>query len=270
MLDTLIITCFLDEILMFRSLLVLLGGFWLIGCNLNAAPIPPTPAPTWEIIAPGLETRSYTVDDAVTKQLLITRIDPTVYTFRAHYRDPLNLDQWREALPDAAVIINTNFFDRQDNVLGLLISEGVAYGVPYTDRGGTFAVSGDQVEIRSNTEQPYQGEAYDHAIQAFPMLVLRGEATFFRTFTDRFTRRSAIGIDQQGRVILISTPLSGFRLIELSQWLAASDLALTSAFNLDGGGSSMLWIAPSEYSLTSFDPVPAVLAAYPKESIDVP
>ncbi|MCU0497484.1 MAG: phosphodiester glycosidase family protein [Anaerolineae bacterium] len=253
-----------------RSLLITFGAFLLIGCNLNAAPIPPSPVPTWETLAPGLETRQYTVEDSLTKHLLITRIDPAVYRFRAHYADPLGLDEWREALSDAAVIINANFFDPQDNVLGLLVSDGVVHGFPYTDRGGTFTVFEDQVAIRSNVEQPYQGEQLDQAIQAFPMLILRGEATFFRTFADRLTRRSAIGIDQQGRVILVSTPLGGIRLTELSQWLDTSDLELSMAFNLDGGGSSMLWIGPSEYSIASFDPVPVVLAAYPKEMPDVP
>lgn len=42
-----------------------------------------------------------------------------------------------------------------------------------------------------------------------------------------------------------------------------------NAFNLDGGGSTMLFLAAPgepEYSLPSFDPVPAVLAVYPRGS----
>jgi hypothetical protein len=64
------------------------------------------------------------------------------------------------------------------------------------------------------------------------------------------------------------TPLVGMTLVELSEYLPTTDLELRTAVNLDGGGSTMLYLnVPGgiEYTLSSFDPVPAVLAVYPRQ-----
>jgi len=60
------------------------------------------------------------------------------------------------------------------------------------------------------------------------------------------------------------TPLLGPTLLDLSAFLAQSDMDLVNAFNLDGGGSTMMVIAPEDYLIASRDPVPAVLAIYPR------
>jgi exopolysaccharide biosynthesis protein len=198
-------------------------------------------------------------------QMIVVRIDPALYAFRAHYRPdaPLLVREWADALPEAVALINANFFDPQQQVLGLLVADGVVYGTPYTTRGGLFAIQDGLPRIRSNLTEPYQpGEALEQAVQAFPMLIEDGAPAFFNETGDRSTRRTAIGIDSQGRVIWIVTPLIGLTLAEMSAFLTASDLGIVDAFNLDGGGSTMLWLRPLEYALVSRDRVPAVLALY--------
>lgn len=265
------------------TLLVLLIST-LIGCNLNspALPLPtasstplivetgvPAPAPTesaadgWQGLAAGMDWRTLLPGDNLLAQTVLLRLDPTQYTFRVHYRpgDPLTLARWRETLPDALIIVNANFFDPENNVIGLLISDGSVYGSTFRDRGGMFAIQNGLPLIRSNIREPYQGEAYDHAVQGFPMLVEGGQQMYFNPSS--MTRRTAIGLDAAGNVILLATPLLGLRLADLSA-LLATELQLVSAFNLDGGGSTMLWVAGADFTLSSFDPVPAVLAVYAK------
>jgi hypothetical protein len=63
------------------------------------------------------------------------------------------------------------------------------------------------------------------------------------------------------------TPLVGIRLVELSEYLASSDMELVNAVNLDGGGSTMMYLnvpGTPEFLLRSLDAVPAVLAVYPQ------
>lgn len=222
----------------------------------------------WKTLAQGLEWRIFSPEGQPLGQITALRIDPALYTFRVHYRpgEPLAVIPWRDTLSDAVAFVNANFFDEFDKVVGLLISEGAAHGQAFTTRGGTFALGEDDGNplILSNTESPYQGEAYRLAVQGFPMLVQDGAAVY--TSEDRATRRTAIGIDAEGRVVLMTTPGLGLKLRDLSTFLAESELALVDAFNLDGGGSTMMSISLTSESflLPSRDAVPTVLAVYPR------
>jgi exopolysaccharide biosynthesis protein len=222
----------------------------------------------WQTLAPGLEVRTYYPAEMRFAELRVLRIDPAHFTLRAHYLPgaPLSALDWQRALPDAAAFVNANFFDLYHNILGLLVADGVAYGSAYTDRGGTLLVQNGQPRIRSNIAEPhYPGETLEQAVQGFPMLVLDGAPAFTSAQRDRATRRTAAGQDGSGRILLLTTPLLGLTLADLSAFLAASDMDLRMAFNLDGGGSSlMMHTGDPAYLMPSIDPVPAVLAVYPR------
>lgn len=260
----------------FRLSSLITAASLLSGCLQPTVP-PATPLPTsiaesnapveWETLAPGLERR--TLSPSLLAPFTVLRIDPAVYTFRVHYRpgEPLTVSEWAQLIPDAVVFVNANFFDRQNHVLGLLISDGIAYGTAYSDRGGMLMVEGDSVGIRSTITEPYQGEAFDQVVQAFPMLVTDGIGSFTSNQADRASRRTVIGQDSAGRILLIvSTSLFGMRLTELSAYLPTTGLDLVNAFNLDGGASTMLNLnmGVNSMQIPSFDPVPAVLAVYPR------
>lgn len=260
---------------MLRFLLLLI----LAGCNL-VSPSNPTPMPSlestltpettplqigvWETLAPGLDRRIDVPQGNALAEIITLRIDPTLYSFRAHYGEPLNLLQWRDQMPEAVALVNANFFAVDNNILGLLIADGQVYGTPYTDRGGMFAIENGQPRIRSNIREPYQGEALEQAVQAFPLLVEDGQQVFTDTTGDVATRRTAVAIDNQGRVLLIITPLLGLRLADLAAFLVQSDYGVVDVLNLDGGGSTMMLIRPIDFTLVSLDRVPAVLAVYPR------
>jgi len=266
---------------------ILLALASLAGCVLRAGP-PPTatlipsptvpPAPTaapesdgWLTLAPGLEQRLYRPDGNVLGQLYVVRIDPVRYQFRAHYRPgaPLTLNGWRSELPDAVGFVNANFFTPEHTLLGMLVADGVVYGQSFQNRGGTFLVQNGQARLRSNLWEPYAGESYEQAVQAFPMLVLNGQTAYESSIgQEQVSRRTVVALDQQGRVLLMVTPLIGLTLETLSNYLPTTDMGIVDALNLDGGGSTLLYVyAPGgspPQSLPSFDPVPAVLAVYPR------
>ncbi|HLU12030.1 MAG TPA: phosphodiester glycosidase family protein, partial [Oceanobacillus sp.] len=250
----------------------------LSGCMLsqNFPPTATTIQPTvdtspaeevWETLAPGLERRVYRPGGEYTlTQFVVLRIDPALYTFRAHYRpgQPLSLQGWRENLPDAVAFVNANFFDPQNNALGLLVADGVVYGQAFPGYGGMLQVQNGQVRVRSNIVEPYVGEPLEQAVQAFPVLVTNGQASYANTQGDRISRRTVVGQDSTGRIILMVTAsFVGMRLVDLSNYLPTTDLDLVTAVNLDGGGSTMMAInVPSPFQVLSFDAVPAVLAVY--------
>lgn len=219
----------------------------------------------WTVLANGLEKRIYVPENARSGgQVIALRIDPTLYQFRAHYRQgqPLSLNGWRDELDTVTAFINANFFDPQHNALGLLVTDGTVHSMSYVGRGGTFTDDGEQVRVRSTIREPYQGEPLSQAVQAFPLLVDNGQASYDRP--DRATRRTAIAQDSQGRIIFLATPVFGLSLSDFSTFLADSDMDIVTAFNLDGGGSTLMHIAPDDTNLLSFDAVPSVLAIYPR------
>jgi len=229
-----------------------------------------TYADTWQPLAPGLERRTYLPppENEVTK-LITVRIDPNLYVFRVHYHPgaPLNIRQWAEELPGAVAFVNANFFDENENALGLLVTDGQTNGVSFVDRGGTFLVQNGQARVRSNIAEPYQGELLEQAVQGFPMLMVDGVQAYSDTAQDQFTRRTVVAQDTAGRIVLLVTPLIGLTLLDLSAFLPTTDMNLVNALNLDGGGSTLMYLNVSgvpEYIVTSLDPVPAVLAVYPR------
>lgn len=225
-----------------------------------------TPAAGWRLLRDGLEIRTLGLPNDLLGQFIILRIDPTRYHFRAHYQPgaPLTLNQWLSTLDSPMAFINANFFDPQFNALGLIVSDGQAYGQSFVQRGGMFSVQGDSLRVRSLIQEPYSGEVFDQAVQGFPMLLLNGESSFRASGADALSRRTIIAQDTQGRIVILVTPLLGLSLTDASTFLAHPELDLVNALNLDGGGSSMLYVADGE-QITSVDAVPAVLAIYPRD-----
>jgi len=130
-----------------------------------------------------------------------------------------------------------------------------------------FQVQNGQPRVRSNILDPYAGEALEQAAQGFPVLVANGVQAYTSARSDTPARRTIVAQDTAGHILLMVTPLVGMTLVELSQYLPATDLGLANAVNLDGGGSTLmaLNVPGVEYMLPSFDPVPSVLAVYPRD-----
>jgi uncharacterized protein YigE (DUF2233 family) len=250
------------------TVIALLGG-----CvnSSNAAPTPTGNTVVWETLAPGFERRFYRPGgEYPLTQFVVLRIDPALYAFRVHYRpgEPLTLDGWRNQLPGAVAFTNANFFDTERRALGLVVADGISYGQAFQGMGGMLQVQNGGVRVRSTILEPYAGEPLEQAVQAFPMLITNGQASFSNSQGDRISRRTLVGQDTQGRIVLMAnSSLVGMRLVDLSSYLATTDLNLVNAVNLDGGGSTMLALTvpgqPS-YQVLSLDPVPTVLVVYPR------
>lgn len=261
-----------------RSLVISSICLVLLGCNLTRMTqtgIAPTPvltaipaAPGWSLIAPGIEQRNLDLDlgDEQQTRAVIVRIDPAAAHLRVHYSpdEPQWINEWGALLPDALVIVNGAFFDETDHALGLLVSEGQTFGSSFTGFGGMLQVTENGVRVRSLVSEPYLGETLIHAVQAFPMLIETGGVLAPQgDGFDQRSRRTAVGQDRAGRIVFVVIPLNLVSLAELQQGLLNSDLDLTIAFALDGGGSTGLVIQGDEDILyPALDPLPNVIAIY--------
>lgn len=208
----------------------------------TATPVPQDTG--WRTLAPGIEYREWrvTINDR-SDRLRLARVDPAQVRLRVVYNpdSPRRVSEWLVAT-QAQLVINGNYFDPQNQALGLIVADGVRAGVNYEGFGGMLAIGENSVKVRWNVSAPYRSdEALVYGLQNFPMLVLPGgQANTQIDDNQRLAPRSVVAQDRSGRLIFLVSPSLMFTLTGLGQWLAASDLDIDTALNLDGGTSSGL------------------------------
>ena len=259
-----------------RMLLLFLLIGLLSGCNLPAELLPTsaailnaksTPFSDWETIAEGLAWRTLLPDGDELAQLIVIRINPQFYRFRAIYSpgNPRRLSEWREQEPSAALIVNANFFDAAYQVLGAVVSDGVVSGNAYESLGGSFLVRDGVPTVSTNRwRNSFPDVGIEQLVQGFPMLVDGGDPAYVRWSDSQRTRRTLVAEDSQGNILIMVSPYLGLSLPELSEYLTRTDLNIMRAVNLDGGGSTMIAFPGADYTQPSFDAVPTILAIYPR------
>ncbi|GIV85236.1 MAG: hypothetical protein KatS3mg052_2243 [Candidatus Roseilinea sp.] len=199
--------------------------------------------------------------------LIVARVDWQRATMRVLYdpQMPRTLRDWQRAT-GAALMINGGFFDEANRATGLLITDGRVFGRSYRGFGGMFALRDGRPSVQWLRTQPYRFDpAIQQAVQSFPMLVVDGRRVAGIGDDGQRNRRSFVALDRDGYVLLGVTQMMQWTLTDLADFLAASpELRVAHALNLDGGGSSGLWLdeALGGLSMNSFDPVPAVIAIF--------
>lgn len=263
--------------LIFVALIVASG---CVSSEVTTPAIPPTPIDTprpiataapddtgWQALQPGLEYRELRVKvEERSDRLRLARVDPARVQLRVLYdpNQPRQVSAWLNST-SALLVVNGNYFDPQYQALGLIISEGVTAGRVYEGFGGTLAIGEDSMKVRANVVEPYRSdEALRYALQNFPMLVLPGgRANDQIDDNQQRAPRTAVAQDRSGRLVFVVSPLTLFTLTEFGQWLAASDLDLDVALNLDGGTSSGLLVRGPDriVGVDSWVNVPSVIVA---------
>jgi hypothetical protein len=234
----------------------------------------PAPLDTgWQLLEPGVELRRIDVaadSERPTERLWIIRLDPARVEFRVLY-DPVNpkpVSAWAtESRP--LLVLNGGYFALDDSgrheAIGLVVSDGLRWGTPLGDYAGMLAVTtGGDVSVRWLRRQPYDSaEPLSQAVQSFPMLVTPGGVVGFPANADEGApaRRTVVAEDRGGNILLIVAPRGYLSLHELAAFLAGSDLGVDVALNLDGGGSTGVWMAAgdSRTGIDSITPVPSVV-----------
>jgi uncharacterized protein YigE (DUF2233 family) len=232
-------------------------------------PEPTTPAiefdGVWRPVKPGIDY--ILLQDSVNGQLerlVVARVDPNQANFRVLYdpESPRTVREWhRDAGADLA--INGGFFDQANRALGLLISDGQAFGQSFRGFGGMFSLRGDRPALQWLKTNPYRPDAgITQAAQSFPMLVLDSHVVDGINDNGERNRRSFVALDKDGSVLLGVCQTATWTLTDLAQYLAASSrFNVAHALNLDGGASTGIWIkdAPEPALSDSFEAVPSVV-----------
>lgn len=234
---------------------------------------PPTATPPaydgrWRALTPAIELMLLQGhSNGFDERLIVTRVDLRHAVLRVLY-DPLTPRTTRDWQRDvgADLVINGGFFDEENRATGLLIADGRAFGRSYRGFGGMFALRAGKPSLQWLRTHPYLPDpAIEQAVQSFPMLVVEGQRVTGISDNGLRNRRSFIALDQQGRLLLGVTQMAQWTLTDLADFLAASpELSVADALNLDGGGSSGLWLdeALGGSSMNSVEAVPAVITVF--------
>jgi hypothetical protein len=236
-------------------------------------PAPEPPDTGWQPLVAGVELREI---DAVVdseqpvERLRIVRLDPSQVEFRVRYSpdDPKTISTWGAEIGSLLVVNGAYFLpeDEGGGTIGLLVSDGQSWGTPLDSYAGMFAVaaSGD-VSVRWLEQSPFDPqERLAQAVQSFPVLVKPGGVVGFPAEADDGTpaRRTVVAQDGDGNVLFIVAPRGILGLHELAVFLVESDLGIDVALNLDGGGSTGMWLVGGDarVEIDSFTPVPSVIS----------
>jgi uncharacterized protein YigE (DUF2233 family) len=239
-----------------------------------------TPTPSeWTEIAEGIEERYVPValvpEDEGLFFAYALRINPASVTFQIHYEAGFaqKIDQW-QASTGASIVVNGGFFTGEYTPVGRIVQDGTMFGFPlnYGERtigvAGLFAVLDNEVSMYALGRSSYtpHGMRFDQAMESYPLLLLPGRQPTYPTETNETARRTLIGIDDQGYVIILVCAQPLFTLHNLSGWLAESDLNLDTALNLDGGRSTGIAISlpGRRKEISAYVDLPIVLAIYTK------
>jgi uncharacterized protein YigE (DUF2233 family) len=228
----------------------------------------PIPDTGWQPIQPGLEQRTihlFNDEGTARERLLLLRLEPEQFIFRVGYRPgaPQALPFW-QAETGALLVVNGGYFTEEFLATGLVIVEGQASGVSYGDFAGMLAISEAGPEVRWLRERPFTpDEPLLYALQSFPILVRPDGQPGFPEEDGRAARRTAIGQDENGRLLFIFAPWGSLTLHQFSRLLAESDLDLRLAFNLDGGPSTgMILTGETPLEIPAFSALPIVITVH--------
>jgi len=232
----------------------------------------------WRVIQKGVDYRKIAFlrsEPSYTLELKLLRFDPKLISARvlASSDSPsksATVKSFAEK-SGAMAAINANYFDERGRALAYLksgekeINRAVSKHALYT---GVFAViDGNPTVMHRDDFAPAQAT---EALQSGPLLLNRGAAVETMRGLGRYARRTVLGTDKEGRIIIAVTDavLGGLSFVELQELFSNPKWQLDTPelLNLDGGGSAQLYFKSGrlEESVPGTSEVPVAIGFFAK------
>ncbi len=210
----------------------------------------------WQSVTPGVDYQEYR---EANYDIHVTRIDLTNDQLRVvvsrESEKGLKVSDYAKKV-HAVAAINGDYYDEHFNPVGLTIGPcGPWANTKDMKREAVLQVVSQRAFIRKRTKlADPPGAAADAAISGWPAIVAECKAFGAKELpgSDAFTRaphpRSALGVSGDGTLLYFvvadgrRTGVPGLTLAELADFMAER-LNVCAAVNLDGGGSSAMWVA---------------------------
>jgi uncharacterized protein YigE (DUF2233 family) len=171
----------------------------------------------------------------------------------------------------AIAAINANYFDELGKPLGYLKSSNGKTNQRISRStlfNGIFGIKNQRPFIVDRNH--FSAHGADEGLQAGPLLLIKGKVLPVTRGAGKQSRRSLIGIDKDRRLIIAATDgfLGGLTWVEVQEFFASETwrVETTDLLNLDGGGSTQLYIkgADLEEHVPGATDVPVAIGFFPK------
>ena len=171
----------------------------------------------------------------------------------------------------AIAAINANYFDEKGRPLAYLKTAEKEINRAVSKHGlynGVFGVgdSGPFVTHRDEFQPAQAGEA----LQSGPLLLHRSASVEVLSGLGRYARRSVIGVDKEGRLLIgvSDAVIGGLSFAELQELFTQPkwQLETVELLNLDGGGSAQLYVKSGKFEewLPGTSEVPVAIGFFKK------
>ncbi|MCC6934009.1 MAG: phosphodiester glycosidase family protein [Deltaproteobacteria bacterium] len=226
----------------------------------------------WQNVRPGLSMSVYPLSSPplyIGSEILLFKIDLSFLmanlALAQDLGQPLSDVETMTLNANGIIGINANFFDPEGRALGLILKDykiiQKLYGIK--KYGGIFYIKDNKPGLVNKLEELPADTLL--AFQAFPRLIYKSQPIAINS-SGVATRRSGIAITKSNEIIIYLTRLRfpGATLNQVQQMLLDPRLEITDALNLDGGGSSQLFLSSElnsheEILVTGGDKIPVAL-----------
>jgi len=213
-------------------------------------------AADWQPVGPGVDYREYVEDG---QDIHVTRVDLTNDEIRVVATRPaeqgMKVSDYAKK-NKALAAINADYFDEHFKPIGLTVGPcGQWANTKDTSREGVVAVGGERGAIYRQSEVMDPPAAWvETAVSGWPALVVDCEPLTATQLpgSDVFTRaphpRTAVGLSGDKKTLYLvvadgrRTGVPGLTLAQLATFFKTR-LRACSAINLDGGGSTAMWVS---------------------------
>jgi len=211
----------------------------------------------WQSIAPGVDFQEFRDTNS---DIFVTRVDLTNDAIRVvgtPEADRGSKVSDYAARTHALVAINGDYFDDTFHPIGMYVGPcGEWDSSKKSKREGYLSIGDGEAVIKTQSQVPQNTTAEDWmnaTVSGWPALVVGCEALTGSELpgSDAFTRaphpRTAVGLSRDRKTLYLvvvdgrRTGAPGLTLAKLARFLAER-LEVCSAINLDGGGSSTMWL----------------------------
>ncbi len=155
---------------------------------------------------------------------------------------------------DAFIAVNGSYFDMEAGgtvtfmkVQDSVITQGFVDRQLYSENGGIGWNHDREPHIFARPEAGWPTIEYENVLAAGPLLMLNGTAREFNNdpFNQNRHPRTAVAVTEDNRLLLLTVDGRSFQsygmtIPELSEFLRSA--GAVDALNLDGGGSTSMWI----------------------------
>jgi len=212
-------------------------------------------ADDWTAVADGVDYQNFVRD---TMNVHVARIDLTNDDVRViatpESQRRLRVSEFAKK-NKALIAINADYFTKEFKPIGLIAGPcGVWKGTKDTSREGVIAVGDGRAKIFPQKDVLDTPEPWMEAIvSGWPMIVKSCTPLTASQLpgSDGFTRsphpRTAVGVTKDGKTMYIVVAegrrdgVPGLTLARLARFMS-EELGVCAAMNLDGGGSSAMWV----------------------------